>query len=79
LPTRSGRRGGACAAPGTGTVTGAASSMVRELAWRDSRLACRAFGEHGIASWILAGLGCWLLVGYWVARAVGKAVRDDEN
>jgi hypothetical protein len=52
---------------------------VRELSWRDSRLACRAVGDHGVASWILAGLGCWLLVGYWVARAFGKAVRDDEN
>jgi hypothetical protein len=51
--------------------------MVRELSWRDSRLACRV--DHGVASWILAGLGCWLLVGYWVARAFGKAVRDDNN
>jgi hypothetical protein len=53
--------------------------MVRELSWRSSRLACRAIGDHGVASWILVGLGCWLLAGYWVARAFGKAVRDDND
>jgi hypothetical protein len=68
-------------APRQGRLAGVViiPSMVRELSWRDSRLACRAVGDHGVASWILAGLGCWLLVGYWVARAFGKAVRDDEN
>jgi hypothetical protein len=36
-------------------------------------------GGHGIISWILIGLGGWLLVGYWVARVIGTAIRDDEN
>jgi hypothetical protein len=36
-------------------------------------------GEHGIIGWILIGLGGWLLAGYWVARVIGMAIRDDEN
>jgi hypothetical protein len=48
------------------------------LSWGGSIPAYRA-AVHGIAGWILVGLGGWLLAGYWIARAVGMAAKDDEN